>query len=281
MVPGQQRQGTVLRHAGVIGDPAAHSLSPAIHRAGYAALGLDWDYEAFTVPPAELAGFVEERLGDPTWAGLSVTAPHKAAVLAFGEPDEPTRLLNAGNTLLFGGTPRVCNTDVPGFVRAWRARGLTAPTSAAIVGNGATARSILLALAGLGTREVTLLVRDIGRAKACLDLAATLGLTARVSLLGERIERVDLVANTIPAAATAAHAEALVAQAKAVFDVVYDPWPTPLGRAAQLAGVAALSGLDLLAGQAVDQFFLLTGQNVTFEACRSAAGRELSRRAAL
>ena len=82
----------MLRHAGVVGDPAGHSLSPAIHRAGYAANDLDWAYEAYTVAPAELDAFVGERLDDPAWAGLSVTAPHKEAILAFGEADEPTRL---------------------------------------------------------------------------------------------------------------------------------------------------------------------------------------------
>jgi shikimate dehydrogenase len=66
-----------------------------------------------------------------------------------------------------------------------------------------------------------------------------------------------------------------------VFDVVYDPWPTPLGAAAQREGRIGLNGLDLLAGQAVDQFFLLTCREMTFEQARTAAGREMSRRAAL
>ncbi len=281
MVPGQRGQGALLRHAGVVGNPAAHSLSPAIHRAGYAAVGLDWDYEAFTVAPADLGSFVRERLADPAWAGLSVTAPHKEAILAFGEPDEPTRLLGAGNTLVFDGGARIYNTDVPGFVRAWRARGLPAPSSVAIVGNGATARSIMLAVAGLGAGDVTLLVRDPARAAKATALGRDLGLAVGVQLLGESIEQFDLVANTIPAAATAPHAEALAAAAGAVFDVVYDPWPTPLGQAAQLRGIPGLNGLDLLAGQAVDQFFLLTGAEVSYDLCRSAAGRELSRRAAL
>ena len=68
---------------------------------------------------------------------------------------------------------------------------------------------------------------------------------------------------------------------RVIFDAVYDPWPTPLGEASADAGRAALNGLDLLAGQAVDQFFLLTGVQVTFDACRSAAEQELRRRAGL
>ena len=144
----------MLRRSGVVGDPAGHSLSPAIHRAGYAAVGLDWDYQAYTVATEEFGGFVRARLHDPEWVGLSVTAPHKEAVVSFGEPDEPTRLLGVGNTIVFGDNPTVHNTDVPGFVRAWRAHGLEAPRRAAIVGNGATARSIVLALAPRSIRPV-------------------------------------------------------------------------------------------------------------------------------
>ncbi|MBB1512717.1 MULTISPECIES: shikimate dehydrogenase family protein [unclassified Tessaracoccus] len=270
------------RRCGVIGDPAGHSLSPAIHRAGYEANSLVWAYEAYSVPPAELDGFVRARIQDPVWAGLSVTAPHKEAILAFGEADEPTRLLGAGNTIVFGGEgARVFNTDVPGFVRAWRAHGLDSPTTAAILGNGATARSILLALAGLGIREVRILARRPERAAGILELAATLGVFAEVHGLDEAPVDVDLLANTIPAAATRPHAPALAGAAKVIFDAVYDPWPTPLGEAAATAGRVALNGLDLLAGQAVDQFFLLTGARVSFEACRSAAEQELRRRAGL
>lgn len=267
--------------AAVIGDPAEHSLSPAIHRAGYRANGLVWRYDAVTVTPEELDGFVRSRLDDPAWAGLSVTAPHKEAVLAYGEADEPTRLVGGGNTLVFGAQPRVYNTDVPGFVRAWRAHDLGTPRTAAILGNGATARSLVLALAGLETREVIVLARRPERAASILELARTLGLHAEVSLLGESVGPVDLVASTIPAPATAEHATKLAAEATVVFDAVYDPWPTPLGLAAREAGRFSLNGLDLLAGQAVDQFFLLTGHRVTFEDCRSAAGRELKRRSLL
>ncbi|NHB86037.1 shikimate dehydrogenase [Tessaracoccus sp. HDW20] len=264
-----------------MGDPAGHSLSPAIHRAGYAANGLDWSYDAYTVAPNDLAAFVQARIDDPAWAGLSVTAPHKEAILAFGAADEPSRLVGGGNTLVFGADPTVHNTDVPGFVRAWRAHGLEAPRSAAILGNGATARSIVLALAGLGTREIVVLARRPERARSLTDLAGLLGMTAEVRPLAERPDHVDLLASTIPAAAAAPHAGRLAGSAGAVFDVVYDPWPTPLTAAAEDHGLVVLNGLDLLAGQAVDQFHLLTGRRVTFEQCRSAAGRELSRRSAL
>ena len=268
----------MLRQAGVVGDPAGHSLSPAIHRAGYAVHGLEWHYEAHTVPAEDLSAFVRECGRDPSYAGLSVTAPHKQAIVAFGEPDEPTRLLGAGNTILFGERPTIHNTDVPGFARAWRTHELPAPRSAAVVGNGATARSILLALAGLGLRDAVVLARRPERAAALADLAAPLGVAVEVRRLMDACPAVDVVVNTVPPEATADVAESLAGAAQAVFDVVYDPWPTPLGRAGQAAGRPTLDGLDLLAGQAVDQFFLMTGRHVTFAQCRAAAEEELKSR---
>lgn len=282
-MPRQQRPLLTMtpRYAAVIGDPAAHSLSPAIHTAGYELHGLAWHYEACTVHPVDLDTFVRARLEDPAWAGLSVTAPHKDAIVGYGEADEPTRLVGGGNTIVFGDQPRVFNTDVPGFVRAWRAHDLDRPRTAAVLGNGATARSLVLALAGLQAREVLVLARHPERARPVLELAQTLGLHAEVLPLGEDPGPVDLVASTIPTSAVEPHAASLAAQARIVFDAVYDPWPTPLGIAAHQRGSHALNGLDLLAGQAVDQFFLLTGHLVTFDQCRSAAETELKRRSSL
>ena len=267
--------------AGVVGDPAGHSLSPAIHRDGYRSNSLDWGYDAYTVAPDDLHGFVTERRDDPAWAGLSVTAPHKEAILAFGAADEASRLVGGGNTLVFGAEPAVYNTDVPGFDVAWRAHGLADPRRAALLGNGATARSIVLALARMGLRELVVLARRPERAASLTSLATELGVDAQVLPLGEAIGPVDLVASTIPADAAAPHAVDLAGSAKVVFDVVYDPWPTPLTEAAAAEGRTVLNGLDLLAGQAVDQFRLLTGHAITFEQARSAAGRELKRRASL
>lgn len=261
----------------VIGDPAGHSLSPAIHRAGYAHHGLDWTYEAVTVAPAELDGFVADVLADPQWAGLSVTAPHKEALLAHGEPDHVARLVGGGNTLVAGERPTVHNTDVPGFVRAWRHHGLGTLRRAAVVGNGATARSLMVALAGLGVAEVVVLARRPERAAALVELGIALGAAVEALPIDTVLPDVDLLASTVPTDATEAHATAWARSADVLFDAVYHPWPTPLGAAAA-PGQVVVTGLDLLAGQAVDQFFLLTGREVTFDLCRAAAEDELRRR---
>ncbi len=266
----------------LIGDPAGHSLSPAIHRDGYRRNGLAWDYDAITVTPEGLEAFVRERIADDTWVGFSVTAPHKEAIVSFGEPDHVTRLVGAGNTLVthnneVGATPTVHNTDVPGFVRAWRAKGLGVPRTAAIVGNGATARSLLVALAGLHVSSVVILARDPARAVPAQKLGIALGIDTTVQPLAHNLAPIDLVANTIPVAATEPFAQSWADAAQWIFDAVYDPWPTPLGAAATEDHVV-LSGLDLLAGQAVDQFHLLTGRAITFDNAHAAALAELERR---
>ena len=271
----------MAKRCAVIGDPAAHSLSPSIHKAGYAACGLDWEYSAVDIPAAELDAFVSRCSTDPGWVGLSITAPHKRAILAHGEPDAVARLVGGANTLVFAATPRLYNTDVPGFVRAWQAHGGSSLTSAAIVGNGATARSLLVALAGLDVKEVIVLARNPERACGLVDLGTALGVGMSAVSLGEHFDGVDLIANTIPGEATAPHAGAWAQASRVVFDAVYDPWPTPLGIAAKRSGRKAINGLDLLAGQAVDQFAHFTGQEITFGQCRRAAEAELRRRRSL
>jgi len=104
----------VGRTCAVLGSPIAHSLSPALHRAAYAHLGLDWDYQRHEVVAAELAGFVAGCGSD--WRGLSLTMPLKEAALELGEVDELAQLAGASNTLIFAeeGTRRLYNTDVGG-----------------------------------------------------------------------------------------------------------------------------------------------------------------------
>ena len=261
----------------VIGDPAAHSLSPAIHRAGYAATGLDWTYDAITVAPEALDGFLADVLADPKWRGLSVTAPHKEALLSHGEPDHVARLVGGGNTLVKGESVTVHNTDVPGFVRAWRHHGLGAPRRAAIVGNGATARSLMVALAGLEVAEVIVLARRPERAASLVELGIALGANVEAVAIDTELPELDLLASTVPTGATAPHAERWAGASSVLFDAVYDPWPTPLAQAAR-EGQPVVTGLDLLAGPAVDQFYLMTGREVTFVDCLSAAEDELRRR---
>lgn len=263
----------------VLGSPIAHSLSPAMHRAAYRELGLDWRYEAVEVVAGGLATFVGS-LGDDV-RGLSVTAPLKreAAVVGHQRTDD-VEVLGVANTLVVeDGFISAYNTDVPGAVAAVEEIGIKPPVTARILGGGATAASVALALLRMGVEEITFVVRDPSRAAEAEAVARGHGVGVSVRLLDEPlIDRVDLLVSTLPGGAIGARSHELVDSSRAVFDVVYDPWPTALGRAADEAGVPVVSGLDLLAHQAVLQIELMTGSSVSPQLLRDAALAELSAR---
>lgn len=265
------------RVCAVIGHPAQHSLSPAMHRAAYAALGLDWDYQLHDVAPDRLDDFV--RGLDASWRGLSVTMPHKEAIIAFGTPDEVVTLTGAANTLVLGDQPTVHNTDVAGVVNAVRLQRDRLET-VTIIGNGATARSGLVGVARLGARRVTVLARRPERATGMVELGRAVGVEVAVLPLDQSPPAADLLFSTIPTSGVREHAGRLAGTAALLFDAVYDPWPTPLGQAAEATGTPILSGLHLLAGQAVDQVRLMTGLGIDLDTLLQAGLAELARRSA-
>jgi shikimate dehydrogenase len=253
-----------IHRCAVLGSPIEHSLSPALHRAGYAALGLgDWSYDRYEVGSDDLAGFV--TVCDDSWRGLSLTMPLKLAALDVGRPDELAALVGAANTLVFdhsSGMHRVHNTDVDGMVNAVRAAGVDRIGSAVLLGGGGTARAALASLSRLGARRVTLVLRTVERAEPLRPLADALGVELTVQHWSDKLPAVDLVVSTAVAGAADALAERAAACAPVVFDVIYDPWPTALSAAAEARGRLVLSGLDLLVHQAVLQFELFTGHTL-------------------
>jgi shikimate dehydrogenase len=266
----------------VLGSPIAHSLSPALHRAAYAALGLGgWSYQALECDEAGLAGLLAGC--GPDWAGLSLTMPLKRAVLPLLDRTDPVAAATGGaNTVVFsGGARHGYNTDVPGLVTALAEAGLTeAPAGALILGAGATACSALAALARLGLREVTAAVRDPARATGLLAAAARLGVSAELCPFGRNIQA-ELLISTVPAGAADDYAERLRGLAHPpamIMDVVYHPWPTPLATAASRAGAVIVSGFELLLHQAARQVELMTGQPAPVQAMREAGLAELARR---
>src|SRR5262249_50853763 len=143
--PHAARRGRAVRCA-VLGDPVEHSLSPALHRAAYAALGLDWTYDAVRVAAGGLRDFVSGL--DESWRGLSLTMPLKReAVPLLTSQDEWTRVSGAANTVLLDsdGGRHGLNTDVPGALAAVNQAVPGHAHSAVVLGGGATAASVLLA----------------------------------------------------------------------------------------------------------------------------------------
>lgn len=256
--------------AAVLGSPIAHSLSPALHRAAYVALGLDgWTYQAIECDEAGLPALLAEC--GPDWAGLSLTMPLKRAVIPLLDHAEAlVGEVGAANTVVFADGRRYGhNTDVPGMVAAWAEAGLTglppAPAGGVLIlGGGATACSALAALRRIGAHEATVAVRDPARAGDLLAAAGRLGVTVTLTSLDAAAKSApDLLVSTLPAGAADWIAERLARgdlRADWVFDVVYRPWPTALAVAAEAAGTAVVGGFDLLLHQAVAQVTLMTGK---------------------
>lgn len=270
----------------VLGDPIEHSLSPALHRAGYRAVGLDdWEYDAQRVPAGGLARFLEGR--DDSWRGLSLTMPLKrevSALVGSGVIDSISaraQLAGAANTLVFGESGSAAeNTDIPGAVAAIRERTGAPLRSAVILGGGATATSLGLAVADLGVRTIDVLVRSPERAPETHDiLAAHAGRPdVRVTTLtAVETMSADIVVSTIPGSAQTPHLVQACSGVPVLFEAVYDPWPTPL--AASAGDRVLVNGLDLLVHQAALQFELFTGHKVPVTVLRTAGQAALAARA--
>jgi shikimate dehydrogenase len=250
-----------VRRCAVLGSPIEHSLSPALHRAAYAGLGLSWTYDRVEVDEQRLAPFVSGL--DASWRGLSLTMPLKVAVLKLGQVDELAKLAEAGNTLILEGGERwVYNTDVGGLVWAVGQVAAAPLPRVTILGTGATARAALLAATQLGAQLVTVVARMPARAEALRRLGEELGVRLDIRPWSGQLPNADVVVSTVVSGAADSIAQAVAGSAPLIVDIIYDPWPTFLAAAAKRAGCAVVSGLDLLVGQALLQIELMTGRSV-------------------
>lgn len=276
----------------MLGHPIAHSLSPALHRAAYAALGLtEWQYDAVNVTEEQLAGFLA-GLG-AEWAGLSLTMPLKQTVLPLLDHVEPlAEVVGAVNTVLMqrGGGQRPvltgANTDVHGLVAALQEGIVTgaegADRTAAVLGAGATAASTLAALAQLGCTTPVVYVRSLARIGPLMRSAHRMGVEPRYALLDTapaEVASADLVVSTLPPRAADGLAAEITAGAKDVsgvlLDVAYDPRPTALSVAWAARRGTVVSGERMLLHQAGEQVRLMTGHPAPLAAMDAALSSHL------
>ena len=276
--------GPDTRLVGVIGSPVAHSLSPLLHDAAFAALGLGdtWRSLAFEVAPGQAAGALAAmRRADIS--GLSVTMPHKADVAALvDDRTEVARRLGAVNCIVnTDGVLLGTNTDGAGFV-ASLARGAAftpAGKRCLVIGAGGAARAVVLALADAGASEVAVLNRTPDRATAVAALAGAVGsvVTEGANHLAEAVGSADLVVNATPVGMTGGAAgpwlvaPQLLHAGQVAADLVYVPRPTPWLVQAAAAGARSVDGLGMLVHQAAAQLALWTGAVPPVEAMWQAA----------
>lgn len=257
-----------------------HSLSPVLHNAAFASLGLDWAYLALDVAegraPAAVAGARAMGL-----AGLSVTMPHKEAVARAVDRLSPTaERLGAVNTVVWVGDALVGeSTDGQGFLDALGDDHGIHPSQrrCLVVGTGGAARAVVLALADAGAAEVVVTGRSPQRVGAAVALAGGRGRPG----IPEQADAADLVVNATPVGMEGYPAgppvdPARLGPGQVVVDLVYHPATTPLVAAARQRGAVATGGLGMLVHQAGHSLRLWTGQDPPLEVMSAAALRALA-----
>jgi shikimate dehydrogenase len=265
--------------AGVIGMPIRHSLSPAIFTAAFAASALDWSYEAFEVADGDAPAFMARVRSE--LEGISVTMPHKAAVIpALDELSDVARDLAAVNCVArVDGRLVGHNTDGPGLVDALVLdEGLDlAGRRCALIGAGGAGRAVARALGAAGV-EVVVINRSPERAAEAARLAGPRGSVGSM----EQVAGADLVVNATSvgmAGDTASPVDgSLLGGHQVVVDLVYHPRVTPLLATAAAAGARPVGGLGMLVHQAAHQFRLWTGLEPPVAAMRAGAERGLAER---
>jgi shikimate dehydrogenase len=255
---------------GIIGYPLGHTLSPLVHNWGFRRFGIEARYEAWPTPPEELAAFMDRFRQTPI-LGLSVTIPHKTAVMDYVDAvTELGRAVGAVNTLYWrDGAIVADNTDVEGFSRPLLVRGM-APESALVLGCGGAARAVVTGLRRLGVPRVVVTGRTAEKAAA---LAREFGLEQAAWDDRARVEA-TLVVNTTPIGMSGRYEglspfprEAL-APSRIVYDLVYNPYATRLIEDATAAGACVVTGVEMFLYQAVEQFRLWTGRELPFDELR-------------
>ncbi|MBI2444804.1 shikimate dehydrogenase [Candidatus Micrarchaeota archaeon] len=263
------------RLVALIGDPVAHSLSPAIHNAGFAALGMDWAYVAATVKADELSDAVKgmQALG---FEGFNSTMPHKTALVPLmDETDAFAEFCQAVNTVtLRGGRLHGYNTDGPGSLNALKAAKADV-SNAVILGAGAAGRAMALALAEAGSK-VTILNREAKKADGVAEKLKKSGHDATSGALGTAPRQIKNATVLCNATAVGMHSnetpvtKSALHKGLTVLDAVYAPRHTRLIQDAKAAGCSIVAGEDMLLHQAMIGFELWTGKKAPESAMRKA-----------
>jgi 3-dehydroquinate dehydratase/shikimate dehydrogenase len=254
---------------GVIGDPIGHSLSPVIQNAGFQARKMDAVFLPFLV--RDLKDFLRavKPLGI---AGISVTLPHKQAILRDLNGCDPlAAAIGAVNTVVVRGGGKLYgyNTDYIGVLRALEKRIELRGSRVLIVGAGGAARAVAFALAQAGA-SVCICARRPAKAKL---LAKAVGGSAvlRESL---RKEYFDAIVNATPLGmhplTDRSPLEARELNCRLVFDTIYRPRETKLLQLAKRRGIETVSGVEMFVAQGIAQWEIWTGERAPEKIMRRA-----------
>lgn len=276
---------------GLIGYPLGHSISPAIHKAGFNSLGIDASYELLETDPEDLVDRVK-FFKHNYYSGFNVTIPLKLPISLFlQEIDRTADIAGAVNTVkiddkvIFKGY----NTDVLGFKKAIPSDIVLTGKRAAILGTGGASRAAAIGLIDLGVKGIDFYTRNIPNSMDLLNYMRRL--FPNVNFETHQIERVrdlsmfDMVVNTTPIGMLGRSADMMPLESSAiqtipkhavVYDVIYNPKKTLLLKESEKSGLRTINGLDMLIYQAVSAQEIWFGRTPDFAEMKIAALEALS-----
>ena len=270
----------------VIGNPVAHSLSPAIHNAAFAKSGLNFAYLAFRVE--DLKSFLAGMRAAEGFCGLSVTIPHKEEIIEYLDDVEPlARKVGSVNTVVHDSRGlRGSTTDGRGALKALEGASVDlAGKRVLFLGSGGAARAVAFAMADSGLpSRMTILGRTPSKVEALVsDLADSgpveVGGGNLAEEIAESVAAHDVLVQSTPVGMSGVSEDespvpvAALSSHHTVFDMVYSPRVTRLLRDAEAAGCTVVGGEEMFVHQAALQFELWTGQPAPITVMRNAFQR--------
>ncbi len=277
---------------GLIGYPVEHSLSPVMHNAAFAHIGLNWRYVLLPVPAQHLSEQIGKCL-QQGYAGWNITVPHKQLMLAYlDKMSEEVRVTGACNTVRVHDSRLMgFNTDSSGFTTGLaEAGGINSGSQVVLMGAGGAARAVAWALATSGHGVLVLSRNPEQSASLSRDLALSAYLSIRhgclsPAVLNDALPNASLLVNCTPAGmwphtdTTPLPEGTDLPSHLLVYDLVYRPRPTRLTSAAKAVGCRVQDGLSMLVHQGADAFELWTGyhapRHIMRAACLSAGSAEV------
>lgn len=274
---------------GIIGNPIEHTMSPVMHNAAFKNKGVDYVYLAFRVKKEEL-GKAIEGMRALNIRGLSVTIPHKVAVIQFlDELDPLADKIDAINTIVNdNGILKGYNTDATGFLQALLERRIEPKGKRVVIlGAGGASRAISFILAERGS-SLVILNRTWDKAKVCADRISEIFQSEATALklnrenLATALSEADILVNATSVGMSPNINETpvtsnLLKLGLVVFDIVYNPIKTKLLKEAEEAGAETISGLDMLVWQGALAFEKWTGLKAPVELMREEVIKVLQR----
>jgi shikimate dehydrogenase len=274
----------------ILGRPIAHTLSPAMHNAAFAALALPYVYLPWALSPDGLAAAAAAFRAMENFAGANVTVPHKEAIRVHLDALSPeAEGIGAVNTVIpRDGRLLGHNTDGVGFIASLREGG-TDPRGARVLllGAGGGAKGVAYALAAEGTAEITVANRSPERAEALVGALAArfrrcqfLALPLQAPGVAEAVKSADVLINATSVGLAPGETLPLdlggLRPTTLVCDLIYRPLETAFLEAARGKGCRVLNGLGMLLHQGAAGFRLFTGVDAPLDAMRAALARGLA-----